>query len=313
MRPTAAATPALAQELLGTSFQNPVLLAAGTCGYGSDLAGVLELDALGGLVTKSVTPEPRQGNPAPRVAEFAAGMINSVGLANVGVEAFRSERLPWLAAKLRRARVLVNVAGKTVEDYPRVVQRLDAEKGFLGYELNVSCPNVKEGGAIFCLRDDLLSEVVRQCRATTQRPLLVKLSPNVPDIGRIAEVAVAAGADALTLINTYPGLIFDLSTRRPVLGAGAGGVSGPAILPMGVHAVWQAHRRVDVPIVGVGGIRSAEDALQYLLAGASLVQIGTASFADPGAAGRVLNGLEHHLRRTGVANVGELVGAGVIA
>lgn len=306
------AADALTQQLLGATFQSPVLLAAGTCGYGRELAGVVDLDALGGLVTKSITPEPRAGNPAPRVAEFAAGMLNSVGLANAGVDAFRRDHLPWLAEHVRRARVLVSVAGKTVEDYPAVIERLDDAPGFLGYELNVSCPNVREGGAIFCMREDLLGEVVEQCRATTRRPLLVKLSPGVPDVGRSAEVAVAAGADALTLINTYPGLLFDPETRRPVLGAGPGGVSGPALLPMGVHAVWQARQRVDVPLVGAGGVRTAEDALQYLLAGACLVQLGTASFADPGAAQRVFPALERYLQRHGVAHVSELVGAGVV-
>lgn len=303
---------ALAQTVFGVRFRNPVMLAAGTCGHGRELAGVVDLDALGGLVTKSVTAEPRAGNAAPRVTEFAAGMMNSVGLANVGLHRFRAEQLPWLAEHVRDAQVLVNVAGKTVEDYPAIVSGLDAEAGFLGYELNVSCPNVKEGGAVFCLRDDLLREVVSQCRAATRRPLVVKLSPNVPDIGRIAEVAVAAGADGLTLINTYPGLLFDVETRRAALGAGTGGVSGPAILPMGVHAVWQAAQRVAVPLLGVGGVRTAADALQYILAGASLVQIGTASFADPGAAERVLAGLADYIRHHRIPHISELIGEGVV-
>ncbi len=299
----------LAQELFGTTFQNPVLLASGTCGYGEELSELIELDALGGLVTKGLTLEPRAGNPAPRVAEFGAGMLNSVGLANVGLDAFRAEKLPWLAQRLRRARVLVNVAGATVEEFARLVAALDGEAGFHAFELNVSCPNVKEGGALFSAREDLLAAVVRACRAATSRPLVVKLAPNVPDIGRMAEVVVGEGADGLTLVNTHPGLLFDLETRRPVLGQGPGGVSGPALLPIGVHAVWQARRRVDVPILGVGGIRTAEDAMQYLLAGASLVQVGTASFADPRAAARVLSGLERLGRRQRVADVRELVGA----
>jgi dihydroorotate dehydrogenase (NAD+) catalytic subunit len=302
----------LAQALLGVTFQNPVLLAAGTCGSGRELAGVVALERLGGLVTKSVTLEPRQGNAAPRVAEFAAGMLNSVGLANVGVEAFRRSHLPWLAEHLQHARVLVNLAGKTVDEYPELIRRLDAEPGFLGYELNVSCPNVKEGGAIFSLRADLLAEVVRGCRTETRRPLVVKLSPNVPDIGAMAAAAAEAGADALSLINTYPGLLFDVGSRRAVLGGGTGGVSGPAILPMGVHAVWQARRQVALPLIGVGGIRTGEDALQYLLAGASLVQIGTASFADPRAAERVLSQLTVLVDEQRVARVSELVGAGVV-
>lgn len=299
----------LEQEILGTVFQNPVFLASGTCGYGQEVDGLLDIDTLGGLVTKAVTPEPREGNPPIRVTEYAAGMINSVGLANVGLDVFREEKLPWLAARLRRARVLVNVAGRVVDDYIRVIETLESEPGFLGFELNVSCPNVKEGGAAFCAREDTLTEVVRRAREVTRRPLVVKLAPNVPDIGLMAEVAVDAGADALTLINTFPGMLFDLKTRRPVLGAGTGGVSGGGILPMGVYAVWQARRRVDVPIFGVGGIRRAEDAVQYLLAGADLVQIGTASFADPRAAEGVISGLERYGRKTGITHIRELIGA----
>jgi dihydroorotate dehydrogenase (NAD+) catalytic subunit len=300
----------LAQDLLGTRFQNPVLLASGTCGYGREVDEVIDLDALGGLVIKAVTSEPRMGNAAPRVTEFHAGMLNSIGLANAGVDAVVREKLPWLAARLARARVLVNVAGDSPEDYARIIGRLEDAPGFVAYELNVSCPNVREGGAIFGTREDLLGPAVAAARAATSRPLVVKLAPNVPDIGRMAEVAVEHGADALSLINTFPGLLFDVHTRRPVLGARTGGVSGPAILPMGVHAVWQARRRVSVPILGVGGIRTAADAVQYLLAGASLVQIGTAAFADPRAALRVLSGLEDYMAAGSVADVRELVGAG---
>lgn len=298
-----------AQELFGTVFQNPVLLASGTCGYGEELDGLIDLDGLGGLVTKAVTTEPKAGNPAPRAAEFAAGMLNSVGLANVGLDRFRREKLPWLRDRLRRARVLVNVAGATVDDYVRVIETLEHESGFLGFELNVSCPNVKEGGAVFSTRADLLAEVVSRARAATRRPLVVKLSPNVADIAGLAETAVGEGADGLTLINTFPGLLFDLDTRRPVLGAGSGGVSGPAILPMGVHAVAAARGRVAVPLIGVGGIRTAEDAVQYLLAGASLVQVGTASFADPRAAHRVLSDLEHYAAARRIGDIRELIGA----
>ncbi|MGH7476463.1 MAG: dihydroorotate dehydrogenase [Longimicrobiales bacterium] len=303
---------ALAQRLWGATFPNPVMLAAGTAGFGRELADVTDLNALGGLVTKSVTLEPRTGNPAPRVAEYAAGMINSVGLANLGVDAFLGEALPWLAEHLREPQVLVNLAGRTVDEYAALIERIDPATGFLGYELNLSCPNVKEGGAIFCLRADLLREVVSQARASTRRPVLVKLSPNVPDIGAIVEAAVAAGADGVTLINTYPGLLFDVARRRAALGAGSGGISGPGILPMGVHAVWQARRRVDVPIIGVGGIRTADDALQYLLAGASLVQVGTASFADPRAAQRVVTGLERYLRAAAPERLADVIGSGTV-
>ena len=296
----------LDQTLFGVTFQNPVLLASGTCGYGEEMQGFFEIDTLGGFVIKAVTVEPRAGNPAPRVIEFDAGMMNSIGLANVGLEDLKREKLPWLARHAKRAHVFVNVAGKTVAEFGDIITALDGEAGFLGYELNVSCPNVKEGGTYFSSRADLLADAVRAARAATRKPLLVKLAPNVPDIGAMAEVAVNEGADGLTLINTFPGLLFDLATHRARLGAGTGGVSGPALLPIGVHAVYQARRRVLVPIVGVGGIRTADDALQYFLAGASLIQIGTASFADPRAAERVLSGL--NAARWG--HVSELIGSG---
>lgn len=302
----------LEQQLFGVTFANPVLLAGGTAGYGRELDGVLDIDGLGGLVTKAVTPRPRDGNPPIRTAEFGAGMLNSIGLANVGLEAFRSEKLPWLRDRLANAQLLVNVAGATVDDYVTVVDGLDGETGFLGYELNVSCPNVKEGGAVFCSRNDLLTEVVAAARERTGRPIVVKLAPNLPDIAGTAAVAVEAGADGLTLINTFPGLLFDVETRAAVLGGGTGGVSGPAILPMGVHAVWQVAQALDVPIIGVGGIRCGADAVQYLLAGASLVAIGTASFVDPRAAERVVDELRRYGRRHSVGRVTDLVGAGQV-
>lgn len=300
----------LEQEVFGANFQNPVLLASGTCGYGEELAEVLDLDRLGGLAIKAVTVEPRTGNAAPRVTEFHAGMLNAIGLANVGLDAFRDQRLPWLRSRLQRARVLVNVAGRTAQEFGDIVRALDGEDGFVAFELNVSCPNVKEGGAIFSAREDLLAEVVRIARAATQRPLVVKLAPNVPDIGAMAAVAVSEGADGLTLINTAPGLLFDVRSRRAVLGNGTGGVSGPALLPIGVHAVYQARSRVSVPIIGVGGIRTGQDAVQYFLAGATLVQIGTASFADPRSAVRVLQELENYGAAEGIAHVSALIGAG---
>lgn len=301
----------LAQSLLGTTFQNPVVLASGTCGYGRELDGIIDIDSVGALVIKAVTLEPRAGNAAPRVAENAVGMLNSIGLANVGVEQVREGKLPWLAERLRRARVLVNVAGRTAEEYGELVRRLDDAPGFVAYELNVSCPNVKEGGAIFCSREDLLASAVRSARRATARPLVVKLAPNVPDVGRMAEVAVAEGADALTLVNTMPGLLYDPRTRRPLLGAGSGGLSGAALLPIGVHAVRQARRRVSVPILGAGGVRTGEDLVQYLLAGASLVQLGTVLFADPRAPGRVLKGLRRYLRRARLHRWTDLIGAGL--
>ncbi len=299
----------LDQTIFGTTFQNPVLLASGTCGYGVELDRLFDLDQLGGLVTKAVTVEPRNGNPSPRVAEFDAGMLNSIGLANVGLNAFRSEKLPWLKQRLSNARVLVNVDGKSVDEFGQIVETLESTDGFLGYELNLSCPNVQDG-ALFSTREDLLAAVLQRVRTLTRRPLVAKLAPNVPDIGRMAEVAVAAGADGLTLINTVPGLLFDLRTRQAVLGAGTGGLSGAALLPVGVHAVRLARRRVTVPIIGAGGIRTAEDAMQYLFAGASLIQIGTANFADPRTGLRVISDLSRLGARLGATQIADLVGVG---
>jgi dihydroorotate dehydrogenase (NAD+) catalytic subunit len=299
----------LHQTVFGVVFQNPVLLASGTCGYGAELDGFFDIDRLGGLVIKAVTADARRGNPAPRVAEFAAGMINSVGLANPGPEVVLREKLPWLAGRLQRARVLINVAGRTADEYGEIIRRCEDAPGFTGYELNVSCPNVKEGGAIISTRPDLLADAVRAARPATARPLLVKLAPNVPDIGAMAAICADEGADGLTLVNTMPGLLFDLDSRRPVLGAGSGGISGPALLPIGVHAVARARQRVALPIIGVGGICTAEDAVQYLLAGASLVQVGTATFADPRAAMRVLSGLERWGAARGLSSITEIVGS----
>jgi dihydroorotate dehydrogenase (NAD+) catalytic subunit len=305
----------LEQRLFGALFHNPVLLASGTCGYGKELDTTFDIDMLGGIVTKAVTVLPREGNPALRVADFDAGMLNSVGLANVGLDEVIRSKLPWLANRLTRARVFVNVAGMTVAEFGDIVSALEPHPGYLGFELNVSCPNTEAGGAIFATQPDMLAAAVRAARAATTKPLLVKLAPNVPDIAAMAEIAVAEGADGLTLVNTMPGLLYDPETKRPLLGAGNGGMSGPALLPIGVHAVRMTRRRLGpaVPLLGVGGIRTACDAIQYFLAGASLVQIGTASFADPRAALRVLSGLAGHGRAHGLAGITELVGAGVEA
>lgn len=265
----------------GTTFQNPVLLAAGTCGFGQELFEVVELEALGGLVTKSVTWEPRQGNPSPRVTEFPAGMLNSIGLANPGAEATRRDKLPWLAQNLKRARVFVSVAGHTPTEYLDIVRLLDTADGFVGFELNLSCPNDSvRGGLPFALDPEALTAVIEGARGLTSRPLLAKLAPNDPRLADTARRAADAGADGITLINTLPGRVLHRD-GRPVLGAEQGGVSGPALRAVGVQAVAVVSRVVDVPILGVGGIFTAEDARQYLDAGATLIQMGTASFARP--------------------------------
>jgi dihydroorotate dehydrogenase (NAD+) catalytic subunit len=305
---------ALAVRVAGLSFQNPIVLAAGTAAYGQELADVLRLDALGGLVTKAVSPQPRAGAPAPRVADFGGGMINAVGLANPGVEAVRSEHLPWLARSLPGVRKLANVVGFAVEEFAAVIERLDdalagdAAGALDGYEINVSCPNVKAGGMEFGADPVALAQVVRLARAATERPLFVKLSPALPDIARTAGIAVDAGATALTLVNTIPGLVVDVERRRPALGFGTGGVSGTAILPVGVLATWKVHRAVSVPLVGLGGVATAEDALQYMLAGASLVGIGTAMLRDPRTPERVVRDLGRWCERHGVKRIEEIVG-----
>ncbi len=297
----------LAQKTFGTTFQNPVLLASGTCGYGPEYSGLIDIDALGGIVTKAVTPEPRAGNPPARVTETPGGMINAIGLANVGLAAFRRDKLPWLRANLRKAKVLVNVAGGSVDDFVTVVAGLDDEDGFLGFEIDVSCPNV-EGGTLFGTDPAALAGLVRALRRATQRPLIVKLTPSVADIGAIARVCEENGADGLSTINTFPGMVIDVERRRPVIGNVTGGVSGPAIRPMGVYATWVAASRVDIPVIGVGGITGAQDALEYILAGASLVQIGTAMFVDPCVAPQTVQGLAAFCERHGVTRLAELVG-----
>lgn len=310
----------LGRDLFGVRFRNPVLLAAGTCGFGREIAGVLPPERLGGLVTKSVTLEPRHGNPAPRVAEVPGAMLNSVGLANPGAEAVRREKLPWMHDHLDSTVVWVSVAGHRPGEYPAVVDVLDDEPGFLGYELNLSCPNdTRLGGRPFALDPDAVTDVVGRVRARTRRPLLVKLAPNDPDPAATAVRAVEAGADGLTVVNTLPGLGLragvepgadpgrhGAESERPILGAGPGGMSGPALRPVGLHAVWRIAAAVDAPVVGVGGILSGEDAWHYLAAGASLVQVGTGSFADPRCALRVIAGLERLGRRRGVASLDEV-------
>ncbi|MFL5576482.1 MAG: dihydroorotate dehydrogenase [Gemmatimonadaceae bacterium] len=298
----------LGAVVAGLEFQNPVVLAAGTAGYGRELAGVMELDRLGGLVTKAVSPAPRTGAPAPRVAEFSGGMINAVGLANPGLEEVRRDHLPWLAAHLRRARVIVNVVGNAVEDYAAVVAGLDDTPGAEAFELNVSCPNVKAGGMEFGADPRALREVVSRAREATGRPLFVKLSPTLPDVAGSARIAVDAGADALTLVNTLPGLVIDVERRRPALGFGTGGVSGSGLLPVGVLATWKVSRAVSVPLIGLGGVSTADHALQYMLAGASLVGIGTAAMQDPRVPERVVHDLERWCDRHGVSALAELVG-----
>jgi dihydroorotate dehydrogenase (NAD+) catalytic subunit len=300
--------PSLSVEVAGIQFQNPIVLAAGTAGYGRELADVMALDRLGGLVTKAVSVEPRPGAPAPRVAEFGGGMINAVGLANPGLDAVRAEHLPWLAAHLREARVLVTVIGNTIRDFETVVSSLTNAPGVAAFELNVSCPNVQCGGMEFGADREVLHDLVAAVRRVSTRPLFVKLSPTLPDIAATAQVAVRAGADAITVVNTLPGLIIDVEARRPVLGFGTGGVSGAALRPIGVLATWRVTRAVTVPVLGLGGVATVEDVLQYVLAGATLVGVGTAALQDPRRPERLVRDLTRWCRRHGVARLDDLRG-----
>ena len=281
----------LSRELFGRRFQNPLLLAAGTAGFGRELDGVVDLERLGGLVTKAVSLETRPGNRPPRVAEFSGGMLNSVGLANPGVERVRGEYIPWLA-QLVRAQVLVNVVGFTVEEYAEVVRRLEGVPVIAAFELNLSCPNTSAGGIEFGGDAGCVERIVSTCRARTALPLVAKLSPLLPDIAGMALAARHAGADAVTVINTIPGTL-SFADGRHRLGHPSGGVSGPALLPIGVLAVTRIVDRIpDLPVIGVGGVRSAADVRQYLRAGASLVAIGTGALADPRLPERIIGELE---------------------
>ena len=297
----------LAVEFCDVRFQNPILLAAGTAGYGEELDEVVNLDRLGGVITKAVSLEPRFGAPAPRVAEFDGGMINAVGLANPGVAEVRERHLPWMGRALPNARTIVNVIGFQTDEFPRVIQQLEGAPVH-GFELNVSCPNTKAGGTEFGADPCALREVVSGARAVTGLPLIVKLSPTLTDIGGAARTAVEAGADAISVVNTIPGLAIDVERRRPALGYGTGGVSGPGLLPVGVLATWKVRKATHVPIIGIGGISSVDAVLQYLIAGASLVAIGTGALRDPRLPERLVKGLDAWCRDHGVRALSDLTG-----
>jgi dihydroorotate dehydrogenase (NAD+) catalytic subunit len=296
----------LAITLCGIPLRNPVLAASGTFGYGVEFAAHVDLNQLGGIVVKGLSREPMAGNPPPRIWESAAGMINSIGLQNIGVRAFVRDKLP--ALRRYRTAVFANVFGYTVEDYVEVVRVLEDAEGLAGYELNVSCPNTKKGGMFFSSDPRLLAEVVQAVRAVARRPLIVKLSPNVARIQPLAQAAEQAGADAVSLINTFLALAIDARTRRPRLGAGFGGLSGPAIKPIALRMVWEAAQAVKIPVIGMGGIATGEDAAEFLIAGASAVQVGTATFWDPRAPLRVARELDRFLAEQKIANVREIIG-----
>jgi dihydroorotate dehydrogenase (NAD+) catalytic subunit len=298
----------LASRIGDLNLANPVMAASGTFGYGLDLDEFCPPERLGAIVTKGLSPKPRVGNPTPRIVETAAGMINAIGLQNIGVESFCADVLPRL--RQRGATVAVNVFGETLDAYLEVIGRCEREEGIAAYELNVSCPNVTAGGMEFGHDPEQLRDLTARCRAATSRRVWVKLSPNAPDLIGTARAAVDGGADALTLINTLRAMAIDAERRTPVLATRCGGLSGPAIKPIALRMVWEVHAALPtVPLVGIGGIESGRDAVEFLLAGASAVQVGTAIFRDPSAPLRILAEIEAFCAAHGVAAVSELVGA----
>lgn len=300
-------SPRMAVEVCGTTFANPVLCASGTCGYGQELGALYRLEELGGLVTKGISLEPRPGNPPPRLCETASGVLNSIGLANVGLAAFVRDKLPFL--RDCGTRVVVNFFGETMEQYVRCAEGLSRERGVDALEMNISCPNVHAGGLEFGVAPDAAGELVRRVRASTDLPLWVKLTPNLTDVVPVARACVQAGASALSLINTLKGMAIDARARRSRLGRLVGGLSGPAIKPIALRLVHQvAQAGLGVPIIGLGGIGTGEDAAEFLLAGASLVQVGTASLVRPDACWRIIDELRGFCQEEGLATVGELCG-----
>jgi dihydroorotate dehydrogenase (NAD+) catalytic subunit len=297
----------LAVEIAGLRFKNPLIAASGTFGYGVEYEEILDLSRLGGLVSKGLYMEPRDGNPTPRIAETPAGLLNAIGLQGIGIKAFVRDVAPRVA---RHDTVhLVNICGDTVEEYAEVARVCDGAPGIAGLEINISCPNVKKGGMAFGGDPRMTHDVVAAVRKVTRLPLIPKMSPNVTDIAVLARAAEEGGADALSCINTLLGLAIDVETRKPKLAFGTGGLSGPAIRPVAVRMAWQAARAVKIPVIGIGGISSASDALEFLIAGCAAVQIGTANFVNPGVHEGILADLEDWLERHGLDDIGAAVGS----
>ncbi len=291
----------------GLRLSNPVLTASGTFGYGIEFAPFMKLNAIGGILTKGLSLLPREGNPAPRIVETPSGMLNSIGLANVGVDAFINEKLPKL--KKYKTKVIANIFGETISEYTKVARKLESEKGVHALEVNISCPNVKKGGIGFGTDPREAAKVVRAVRKVTKKHMMVKLSPNVTDIKLMAKAVERAGADSISLINTIPGMVVDVNKRRPMLAMKMGGLSGPAIKPIAVRMVYEVSKVVSVPIIGIGGIMTARDALEFIIAGASAVQVGTANFVTPDASVKVVRGIEDYLMEEKIGSIKKLTGS----
>ncbi|MCL2689555.1 MAG: dihydroorotate dehydrogenase [Chitinispirillia bacterium] len=294
----------LSVKIGSKTLPNPVGVASGTFGYGSEYEELLDLSCVGAIFTKAVTLAPRGGNDIPRIIETPSGILNSIGLANVGVDKFISEKMPYL--KKLPCAIVANVAGSTEDEYLQVVKKLEAAEDLWGYEINVSCPNVKEGGLAFGTDPEQVKRLTSTLRKLTAKPLIVKLTPNVTDITVIARAAQEGGADAVSLINTLVGMVINVKDKKPVLAAKTGGLSGPAVRPVGVALTYRVSRAVSIPVIGMGGITNADDALQYMLAGASSIQIGTANFIDPLVPHKVLYGIREYCQKSDIGNAGEL-------
>ncbi len=293
--------------IAGVEFKNRVLVASGTYGYGDDCLDLANVNLLGGLITKSLSLKPRDGNPPPRIVETASGMLNSIGLANIGVARFLSEKLPFL--RTLDTAVIANIAASSIDEYCQVLDILETEEGIDGYEINVSCPNVKEGGLSFGTNPALVEEITRRLRARTSKMLMIKLTPNVTHISEFGRAAEAAGADAVSVINTLIGMAIDIRKRKPLLATVTGGLSGPAIKPVALAKVYETSRAVKIPVVGIGGIMNAQDAIEFLMAGASAVEVGTANYIDPAAGIKIAAGIEAFCKEHSIADAGELVGS----
>ncbi|HTP67054.1 MAG TPA: dihydroorotate dehydrogenase [Geobacteraceae bacterium] len=299
--------PNLSVDIAGIRLRNPVMAASGTFGYGQEFAEYFDLESIGAIITKGLSLKPKAGNRTPRIVETPGGMLNAIGLQNVGLEAFISEKIPYF--RTMKTPVIVNVYGNSPEEYAELAERLDKIPEVAGLEVNISCPNVRQGGIVFGTDPRAAFEVVELVRDATIKPVIVKLSPNVTDIVEMARACVEAGADALSLINTLTGMAVDLGKRRPVLANVTGGLSGPAIKPVALRMVWQVAKAVTVPVIGIGGICSANDALEFIVAGATAVQVGTASFLDPTATRNIARGMESYLAENGIAGIGEMIGS----
>ena len=285
---------------------NPVMTASGTFGYGTEYSHLFDIQQLGAIVCKGTTLEPRDGNPQPRLAETACGVLNSIGLQNIGVNALIKEKAPIWASW--RVPVIVNIAGETIDDYAQLAGKLDGVAGISAIEVNISCPNIKVGGAEFGANPESAAEVTAAVKAATSRPILVKLTPNTGDIAKIAMAVAEAGADAISLINTLRGMAIDIAKRRPLLGNITGGLSGPAIKPVALYMVYEVAGAVEVPVIGCGGITTASDAIEFIMAGASAIQVGTASFTNPRAPLDVLEGIKQFMKKEGIKDIAELIG-----